>query len=145
MAKIWVVVADEARARVFCTSNSIEPLQELKTFTLPESRLQEQQLVTDKQGSASNGTGQGRHGVAEKSGQKEKYATRFAKELAVYLEQQRQQKNFVKLFIVAAPHFLGLLRKQLNKNVTELVALEIAKDLSMQEANDIRQHLPEYL
>ncbi len=145
MSKIWIVVADEAKARILTTNKSSEPLVEIQALSSTEAQEQEQDLVSDKPGRGSNGSGQGKHAMDEKTTHKEQYAIRFAKELADFLEKNQHKKSYMKLIIVAAPRFLGLLRKELGKNVTELVSLEINKDLTMLEPQAIREHLPQYL
>ncbi|MEH6456531.1 MAG: host attachment protein [Cocleimonas sp.] len=145
MSKIWVVVADEAKARILSTSKSTEPLVEIQSFSSPEAHDREQDLVSDKPGKGSNGSGEGKHAMDEKHTHKEQYALHFAKELGNLLEKNQQSKTYVKLIIVAAPRFLGLLRKELSKGVNELVSLEIDKDLTMMEPQAIREHLPQYL
>ena len=145
MSKIWVVVADEAKARILSTSKLTEPLVEVQSLSSSEAYDREQDLVSDKPGRGSNGSGQGKHAMDEKTTHKEQYAIRFAKELADFLEKNQQKKTYMKLIIVAAPRFLGLLRKELGKGVTELVSLEIDKDLTMMEPQAIREHLPQYL
>jgi protein required for attachment to host cells len=145
MSKIWIVVADEAKARILATNKSSESLVEIKALSSTEAHEQEQDLVSDKPGRGSNGNGQGKHAMDEKTTHKEQYAIRFAKQLGDLLEKNQYKKSYMKLIIVAAPRFLGLLRKELSKNVTELVSLEIDKDLTMLEPQAIREHLPQYL
>jgi protein required for attachment to host cells len=53
--------------------------------------------------------------------------------------------EFERLMLIAAPDFLGLLRKHLSPPLTRMVAIEIPKVLTQQTAADIRAHLPEYL
>ncbi len=72
-------------------------------------------------------------------------AQRFAKTLCERLQQAVQEKAFGKLYIVAAPAFLGVLRECLDGNVKAKVAAEIPKDVVKEEAEDIRKKLPEYL
>jgi len=145
MSKIWIVIADEAKARILSTSKSTEPLVEVQSLSSAEAHDKEQDLVSDKPGRGSNSSGQGKHAMNEKNTHKEQYAIRFAKQLSDLLEKNQQSKAYMKLIIVAAPRFLGLLRKELSKGVSELVSLEIDKDLTMMEPQAIREHLPQYL
>jgi protein required for attachment to host cells len=145
MSNIWVVVADEAKARILSSSNSTEPLLELKMLSSPEAHLLEQDLVSDKSGRSFDSAGRGRHSMEEKSEYKEHYAINFAKDINNYLEKHRQLKSYSKLIIVAAPHFLGVLRKELSKGIVNSISLEIDKDLTMLESQKIRDHLPQYL
>jgi len=145
MTKLWIVVADEAKARILSTNNSTDALSELQTLSTSETSMREQDLVSDKSGKSYDSAGKGRHSMGEKSDHKEQYAIRFAKEIGTYLENHRQSKDYMKLIIVAAPHFLGLLRKEFSKGVSELISLEIDKDLTMVDTQHIREHLPQYL
>ena len=145
MSKIWIIVADEAKARILSTNKSTEALVELHALSSSEASMKEQDLVSDKPGRSYGSAGQGRHSMGEKSEHKAQYAIRFAKELGSYLEKSRQSKAYMKLIIIAAPRFLGLLRKEFSKGVSELISLEVDKDLTMIETQQIREHLPQYL
>ena len=145
MSKIWIVVADEAKARILSTDKSTEPLIELDEITSSEGKKAEQDLVSDKSGRSFDSKGHGRHVMSNKTSPNEQVAINFAKELAEYLEKNRQKKAYLKLLIIAAPHFLGLLRKELSKGVSEIVSLEIDKNLTTQDPKSIREHLPQYL
>ena len=145
MSKIWIVVADEAKARILSTEKSTEPLIALDELTSSEATMAEQDLVSDKPGRSFDSSGQRRHAMGNNTAPKEQAAIRFAKELADYLEKNRQKKTYSKLIIVAAPRFLGLLRKERSKAVSDLVSLEVDKDLTMLETGKIREHLPQYL
>ena len=144
MSKVWVVVADEARARILTTDKATEPLIEIDELVSLEATLPEKDLVSDKPGRSFDSNGEGRHAMGQKTNPKEQISIRFAKELADHLEKNRHKKTYIKLFIIAAPHFLGLLRKELSKGVSEIVLLEIDKNLTTLEPKSIREHLPQY-
>lgn len=145
MSKIWILVADEARARTFTADKPVDPMVEINSMTSPEAKLRDQDLVSDKPGRVIGGSDQSKHGVGEKSEHKEQYAVRFAKEIGSYLDDNLRDKSFGKLILVAAPHFLGLLRKELSKEVEAVISLQLDKDLSNMETEEIREHLPKYL
>ncbi|MEB8431036.1 host attachment protein [Cocleimonas sp. KMM 6892] len=145
MSKIWIVVADEAKARIFAAEKPVDPIVEIQTMTSSEANLLEQDLVTDKPGRGVSGSGQNKHAFEENSVHKEQYAVQFAKEISDYLDESLRTKAFGKLHLIAAPRFLGLLRKELSKNVENVVSLELDKDLTMMEPEEIREHLPKYL
>ncbi len=69
----------------------------------------------------------------------------FAKELSEKLRSGRTQGKYNKLYIAAAPGFLGLLREKLDSHTSQLVAAEVNKDLTLLDPIDIRRHLPERL
>lgn len=145
MSKIWVVVADDAKARIFSAEKPVDPIVEIQTMCSSEGTLLEQDLVTDKPGRGSSGSGQGKHAVEEKSAHKEQYSIQFAKEVSECLDKNLQKKAFGKLLIVAAPHFLGLLRKELSQGVSEVISIQLDKNLTKMKPEEIREHLPKYL
>ena len=69
----------------------------------------------------------------------------FAKRIADYLDDARKTNNLNKLFIVAAPAFLGELRAHLSNETSEKIVFELDKNLAHHSAEDIRQHLPKFL
>lgn len=140
----WVLVADNSRARFFTAKHSTSPLEEVLDLTYPEARLHEGDLVTDKSGRDRNPSTGGAHGVGTDSA-KQDGAERFALRVCSELESARSSGAFKKLYVVAAPAFLGLLRKQESPALRQLVAGEIDKNLTTQDDAAIRKHLPDFL
>lgn len=140
----WVLVADNSRARFFAAKNSASPLEEVRDLTYPEARLHEGDLVTDKGGRDRNPSTGGAHGVGTDSA-KHDGAERFALQVCGELESARTDGAFKKLYVVAAPAFLGLLRKQESPALRQLIAGEVDKNLTTQDNVVIRKHLPHFL
>ncbi len=69
----------------------------------------------------------------------------FAHSLGSELDKIRQCSNLHRIYLVAAPKFLGLLRTGLSKQCTELLVVEVNKDLVNHRIEDIRSHLPKRL
>jgi len=145
MSKMWIVVADEAKARILSLDKLTEPLVEIKNFYSEEAKKRDQDIVSDKSGTSYDSSGQGRHSMGEKNEKKEQYGIRFAKEISDSLEKNRLLNTYTKLVIIAAPRFLGLLRKTFSKEVSEMISLEVDKDLTMKDNEIIREYLPQYL
>jgi protein required for attachment to host cells len=61
------------------------------------------------------------------------------------LETARNQGLFRKLYVVAAPAFLGLIRRQLTPALRQLIAGEVDKSLAGQDPATIRKALPDFL
>ena len=141
---IWVLVADNSRARFFVAETSTGPLQEIRDLLYPEARLHEGDLVTDRSGSDQN-PGAGTHGFGADASRKEEGTDRFALQVCGQLEAARNEGAFRKLYVVAAPHFLGLLRKHRSASLEQTVAGEVDKNLTTQDSAAIRKHLPEHL
>jgi protein required for attachment to host cells len=141
MEKIWVVVADEAIARILQWPESGDELQPVEELTDPDAHASTSELRRDAYGRRAGAAGQGdRQNSAQRlrsaatvtasAGEDEQHqeADAFARRLAVHLSHARQQKRFDELHIVAAPRFLGLLRKHLDPNVEADVREEVNRD-----------------
>ncbi len=139
----WVLVADNSRARIFSSDKPSSPLQEIQDLTHPEARLHEGDLVTDKSGRDRGAAGA--HGVGSDQTHKQDGADRFASHVCGELDAARNRGEYSKLYVVAAPAFLGLLRKHQSNPLKQMVAGEVDKNLSTQDPASIRRHLPEYL
>jgi len=121
-----VIVADNARARIFTSHSVINRLEELAGFVHPEARLSNQELVGDGAGRSVD-----QHGSLEPaSSARENEAQGFARLLARHLKDLHNQQHFEQLILVAPPRFLGLLRKELSSPLDKLVTRTIDKDLT---------------
>jgi protein required for attachment to host cells len=142
---IWVLVADNSRARFFTADKPSSPLTETQDLTNPEARLHEGDLVSDKTGRDRNPSSGNIHGFGAETSHKQESADRFALSVCDALEGARSVGAFHKLYILAAPAFLGLLRKHQSASLKPCIAAEIDKNLATQDPATIRKHLPEYL
>ncbi|PRY73382.1 host attachment protein [Halomonas ventosae] len=145
MDTIWVVVADQARARLFSASGSRGPLEEVEDLANPEGRLHDQDLNADSPGRAFDTMGEGRHAMGKHHSPKEQEAIRFAHEVGERLAAGLHDGAYRHLIISATPRFLGLLRETLPEAVAKRVVLELHKDLTALGRDEIRAHLPERL
>jgi protein required for attachment to host cells len=80
--------------------------------------------------------------MSESVSPKEHEAWKLCKELADEIETARVQERFDRLVLVAAPSFLGELRKTLSDPTARLVVAELDKNLAQMDTQDILQHLP---
>jgi protein required for attachment to host cells len=141
MTATWVLIADSSRARLFSAEKTLAPLQEIQAFINPEGRAKTQDLVSDRQGRSSGNGPNMDYDVAPKR----QLAIQFAKEISEHLKSGRVGGLFRKLYIAAAPSFLGLLRGKLDAKTAELVVETVCKDLTRLEPKQIRRYLPERL
>lgn len=145
MRKMWILVADKAKARIFLAEKPLGPITELEALVHPESRLHARDLVSDAPGRTFDRSGEGRHAKEPNVDPKETEAIKFAIEIADRLEAARVRGEFDRLGLVAAPEFLGLLRERLGPETRALVEFEIDKDLMHLRPQEIRARLPERL
>lgn len=144
---ILIVVANAAAARFFSAEplNANAPLIELEDKVHPSSRLHGRDLETDSPPRVFDSQGHARHAIEPKTDIKEQQADAFALELSNYLEEMRNTNRYDKLYLIASPHFLGLLRGHFKQGVTELLAETVDKDLTHHSVEDIRAHLPDFM
>ena len=140
----WILVADNSRARIFTADKAAGPLHEVRTLTSPEARLHEGDLVTDRAGQDRN-PGVAGHGLSGERPHKHDIADRFAAQVCEELETARNQGQFRKLYVVAAPAFLGMLRHHQSPALRQLIVAEIDKGLATQDPAAIRKALPDFL
>lgn len=145
MSKIWILSGDTTRARVFFTNKRNGELVEQFDLVNPEARLHEQDLTTDLPGSTANSATGMRHNYGPEESHKPRAAELFAKEVADRLEKGRAAGEWDKLYVVAEPSFLGMLRKAMDRDTAQLVAGEVPKNVTRGSAQDVRRVLPDFL
>jgi len=138
MKPIWILVADSSTARLFTAENSASDLIEINTMTHAEAHLNEQDLVTDAPGRGSGGN----HAYTPEVSAKEQEETTFAKRVVKHLCDELNHNKFERLFIVAAPGFLGSLRQSFTSRIEKQVAFSLGKNIVSQTPTEIREHLP---
>jgi len=141
MCATCVVVAESSRARVFEMINPRTPMKELKDMVHPQSRVHEQKLTSDRPGRTFDRYGQGHHSMEQQVGAREQEVQVFAAQLAEFLQAQCGKNAFDDIVIIAAPDFLGQLRKKLDPGTRKRVTREIDKNIVQHDEADIRKHL----
>lgn len=144
MDRTWVVVADSSRARILEIPPRSREIREIEDFVNPHGRAQSRELVSDADGRnnlRASGAGNPMHGVFPSGDPVQHQTELFAKRLCEVLDLARSQHRYEQLYLVAAPKFLGLLRSNLSKEASKLVAQEIDKDLSADDPASIYQRV----
>ena len=137
----WIIVADSSRARIFSMADVRSPLSEITDMLHPASRVREHNIGSDRQGRTFDSKGSGRHAKEGDVSIKKQEAINFSKEIAAYLDIERNKNRFEKLVLIAPPEFLGLLRKELSNSTKQRISREIGKDLTQRDAEHIRQEV----
>lgn len=145
MNSIWIVVADASRARIFSAEGGNGAITEIQTLAHPQARLHEGDLVSDKAGRDRNPGPSGHHNMGQESEAKQEETVKFAAQVCDELETGRVKGQFGKLYVIAAPGFLGVLRKHQTSSLQKLVAAEISKNLATHDLSQIRSSLPDRL
>lgn len=141
----WVVLADEAKARIFGADAVLDDLVEIRDLIHPEGRMSGRELKSDRAGRFSKWGG-ARTAADPRTEVEVVEATRFAAEVADVLRVGRNAGEYERIILVAPPKFLGRLRAALDPNVSRVVVGAIDKDLSGVPLDDlsdaIRRDLP---
>ncbi len=136
MNNVWILVCDAAKARFFETRGGGPTWQVVEVLLHEESRDKASELVGGPSGTRSSLGGSVHHNaLAPGSLPKEVEKNRFAHTLATALDVALRSARFQKLVLVAPPHFLGLLRKELTSELAKCVMATVDKDL-----NDLDVH-----
>ncbi|MGY8527333.1 host attachment protein [Paracidovorax citrulli] len=154
MKTTWVLVADEAIARILEGQKPGEELKPVHELTDPAAHAEGADLRRDAYGRrAGSGTDQSRQNsqhhllgpssVTSSAGEEQQHleAEAFARRVAEFLAESRQQGRYDELRIAAAPRFLGQLRKALPSQVTDAVVEEVNKDLIHMQARELTDRL----
>jgi protein required for attachment to host cells len=132
-----VIVANNAQARIFSSHDVLNHLAEEEAFIHSESRLKNQGLVDDAAGKS-----RGPHGSLDPAtSPKEHEAETFAKLLVKHLKSMHDERHFDQLILIAPPHFLGLLRKELHSPLDRLIDRTVHKDLTTASIEDIIEYI----
>lgn len=128
---LWVLVADESRARILQwpgRGHDLEPVDEL---TDAAARADRADLRRDAYGRRAGGDPRMGGNATSSAGEDELHleAAGFARRVAQWLADAQQKGRFEALRIVAAPRFLGLLRKALPPSVAQRVTEDAPQDL----------------
>ena len=146
MDTTWIVAADSSRARILQVAGR-QRLVEIEALLNPEGRMNDRELTTDANPRLHGSGGIRRSGrsSAVSSAREEPSAVEhaveaFSRRIGDYLEKARTDHRYERLVLVAPPKFLGLMRKELGKEVEKLVLDEVPKDLAWFNAREIEQY-----
>jgi protein required for attachment to host cells len=143
--KTWILVADEARARVFEAERGDAVLVEVADFIHDAGRHHPQERFADRLPRAHDSMGSARHAIEPHTDAEMIEAQRFARRLGDVLEVARNEQRYARLIVLAAPRFLGTLRETLGAQVAKLVVAEVDKDLTHETAVQLYARVREQL
>jgi protein required for attachment to host cells len=131
MNTIWILVCDAAKARLFETRQGDPSWRAVELVVHEASRSKASELVSDKAGSRSSEGGSVHHNaLAPGSSPKDVEKDHFAHALATTLDRALRAARFQNWVLVAPPHFLGLIKKELGSELAKRLMATIDKDLT---------------
>ena len=140
-----VIAADSARARLFRAGTPDGPLEELEALVNPQARLHEGDLVEDSAGRRGTRPTQAKRSALGGETAKRHRAEEFAVAVCDRAARQLRATRARRLYLVAEPEFLGLLRRCLDRSALRRVAGAVAKSVTGKPAGRIRAALPSRL
>jgi protein required for attachment to host cells len=140
-----VIAADSVRARLFSAATPDAPLEEVAALVNPESRRHEHDLVDDAAGRRGTRPTQAKRSAFGGQTAKRHRAEEFAASVCRRAAQGLRDTHAARLYLVAEPEFLGLLRQRMDRTLRRRVAGAIAKSVTGKPAGRIRATLPDRL
>lgn len=137
----WVVVANGVTARFFKIEKG-RTLIEMEALVHPEGRLYDHDLCGDKGGNSCPNKVNMQHGIPQQTSPKEVEAMSFAKKICERIGRCTVQGQLEKLYIAAAPSFLGLLRQAMDHQTVLLIQAQVNKDITHLKPDQIREYFP---
>jgi protein required for attachment to host cells len=141
----WIVAADAGRARLFRAENEDGELTEIDDLLNADARLRDLETAQDRNGHTNSGNRSAGNSFEPRQWHLDHAAEVFARGLSQRLSAARRRGEVDRLYIIADPGFLGLLRKKLDRPTLRIVAQQTAKDFTRRSAEHIRNQLPKQL
>lgn len=136
----WVLVADEAIARLLEQPPDGAALRPVEELTDPGAHAKHAELASDALGRRAGADLRSGANATASTGEDDaldQRAERFARRVAARLAEARQQGRYDALRIAAAPRFLGRLRKVMPQQVSDCVCETQDKDFVHLDAADL--------
>lgn len=136
MKTSWVLVADEAVARIFEQPPGGADLVPVEDLTDPDAHAREAEMRHDASGRRG-----GSATVSAADSERHQHAQVFAARIAERLAELHRQKRYDLLHILAAPRLLGYLRKALEPGLADVIASTQDKDVVKERPAQLARRL----
>ena len=139
--KLWILVGNASRVRLFSADAQGESWTLLEEFHHDESRAKNGELLNQPD-NPNAGSLHKPQPENETDGRKDVEHERFARELSHRLDKGVDNHQFERLIIAAPPEFLGRLRRMLSGRVRQRVVLDLDADYSNVPMRDLPARVP---
>lgn len=123
-----VVNTNTNKCRIYHYDKHPAQLTFLKELNHPESKLRSSEITSDRPGHYQGGES-ARGAYSPHMEPKEIEIDNFSREIAKELNQERNNKQYDELIVIAPAQMNGLLFEHINKHVKEMVINKIQKNL----------------
>ena len=140
-----MVVADESKAIVYARATKSGPLREVFSLANEVARMKTEQLISDSGGRSFDSKGKGRHTMTSEKVDPKKHAVSiFAKQIAERIGEVMHDGSCRGFALIAAPRFLGVLRKAVSVATSAEPYATVAKQVVGQDTTVIERLLANY-
>lgn len=143
MENTWILVANASQATLYNlvsheSSKQKLELEVVEQFNHPDSRKKDVDLVSDRSGEYQSKGGTGSGSFTERTDPHQHEAAVFARDLIQFIEKGRTANKFKTLFLVAGPHFMGLLRKCIDEHqLSKITIHEVLKEYIQEKPQEL--------
>lgn len=143
MKTTWILVADEAIARILEKPRKGSELKPVEELTDPGAHAREGELHNGPHGRRAGAGGGGNPQATVSAGDSERHhrGQLFAARIAQRLLECRREKQYDEIHVIAAPRLLGYLRNEFHKEVSSVIVDSLDKDLIHESNADLMQRL----
>lgn len=142
--KMWILVADGARARIFFNDGPGKGLKPAVPDEFVADHPPTRDVISDRPGSKAGPGGAASHGYAPRTDWHKFEKHKFAASMAKVLNEAAHRNDFDRLVLVAPPEPLGALRAKLTPTARGRVVQEIGKDLTGISVHDLPSRLNQH-
>ena len=141
MKPTWVVVADEAIARILERPRAGAELVAVEELTDPDAHAKAADLHHGPHGRRAGLGGGSQATVSAGDSERHQHAKLFAARIAERLALRHRERRFDALHVVAAPRLLGYLRAALEPGVAGAVVDTLDKDVVQESHAELTRRL----
>jgi len=142
MNTVWILVCDSAHASIYETRAGDPVWKVVKTLHHAASQMKTSELVTDGAGRrSSQGATSHHNALAPSSIPKEVEKGHFAREIGGVLDEAMRSRRFARWVLVAPPHFLGIVTKELTPALEKHLLSSVDKDLTYLDVSELKERL----
>lgn len=142
MQTTWILTADSSRARIFEMHGAQDHLHEIEDFANAAGHATIGDLRTDARGRFYGKGEREQAHTAEPEVDPIMHETElFSKQVSEFLDKACSEHRYDKLYVIAFPKFLGLMRQNMSKQVQRLVEEEVPKDVSKFDIREIEDYV----
>jgi protein required for attachment to host cells len=144
MNTVWVLVCDAARARFFEIRRGDPSWQVVSEVSHEGSRSKASDLVSDQAGRrSSEGRSVHHNALAPASSPKDVEKGHFAHSLGRTLDQAMRSARFRRWVLVAPPHFVGLMERELTPELKKHLMATVNGEMTHLDAKHLAERLRE--